>query len=158
MKILIFNLLACTLAAGLPGCGSTEEAAEKTPSAEEHPALAPGKREQQKNLGFETRTDTVTAVHPAERRNVGGKDRETRIRFMVQIGAFKDPHLASARQTEARKRFHMPVLNDYHAGTALYQIRIGFFESRENARNFLHQIQGEHPADYRDSWVVQLKR
>jgi len=151
---------ACSIAWSLLGCGSTEETSQAQPpppQAEEHPSPPAGAEAQQKKMGFETQTDTVTAVHPAERRNVGGRDRQAHIRFMVQIGAFKDPHMASACQAEARKRYHMPVLNDFHAGTGLYQIRIGFFETREGARGFLHQIQGEHPKDYKDSWIVQLK-
>ena len=77
---------------------------------------------------------------------------------MVQIGAFKDPKNASRMQVTARQRYHLPVLNDYNTKYALYQIRIGFFESREAAQTFRQQMSQEHPHDYKDSWVVQLKR
>jgi len=53
--------------------------------------------------------------------------------------------------------YRMPVLNDYLAGAGLYQIRIGFFESRENARTFQQQMKREYPSEYGDSWIVQLK-
>ena len=84
--------------------------------------------------------------------------REYQIKFMVQIGAFKDPQYASAVQTAARERYHMPVLNDYNTSYALYQIRIGFFETKEAAYAFRLRMRREYPADYRDAWVVQLKR
>jgi len=80
------------------------------------------------------------------------------IRYMVQIGAFKDPHRASEVQAEARKRYKMPVLNDYHAALGLYQIRLGFFVSRVSAHEFRQRMIKDYPAEYRDSWVVQLKR
>jgi hypothetical protein len=77
---------------------------------------------------------------------------------MVQIGAFKDPHLATAVQSSARQRFHMPVLNDYNIQVGLYQIRLGFFETRSSAHAFRRKMAAEYPADYKDSWVVQLTR
>jgi hypothetical protein len=52
----------------------------------------------------------------------------------------------------------MPVLNDYHIQMGLYQIRIGFFETRRGAEAFRKRMVMEHPAEYKDSWVVQLKR
>jgi cell division septation protein DedD len=77
---------------------------------------------------------------------------------MVQIGAFKDPHLATAVQSTARQRYHMPVLNDYNIQVGLYQIRLGFFETRSSAQAFRRKMVQEYPADYKDSWVVQLPR
>ena len=52
----------------------------------------------------------------------------------------------------------MPVLNDYHTTLGLYQIRIGFFESREAAQVFLEKMQHDFPNEYKDSWIVQLKQ
>jgi cell division septation protein DedD len=77
---------------------------------------------------------------------------------MVQIGAFKVARNASRVQTTARSRYHLPVLNDYNTAHALYQIRIGFFETKDDAYKFRQQMQLEHPADYKDAWVVQLRR
>lgn len=134
------------------GCGST------TPGEETPPVPTVVQPPPQKPA-FETRTDTVDAVHRAAKltkKSAGG--REPQIRFMVQIGAFKDGQFASQRQALARSRYHMPVLNDYNAKHRLYQIRIGFFESREAARAFRLRMIREHPGEYGDAWVVQLKR
>lgn len=84
--------------------------------------------------------------------------RDIQIRYMVQIGAFKDPQYAAAVQTAARDRYHLPVLNDFNTSHALYQIRIGFFETREDAYNFRQKMRKDFPGDYKDAWVVQLKR
>lgn len=106
----------------------------------------------------ESRTDTVISVRHDE---AGRSDADTSgapVRFTVQVGAFKDPQLASAIQAETRKRYHLPVLNDYYASLGLYQIRVGFFATREEAHLFRQKMIDEFPADYKDSWVVQIRR
>jgi cell division septation protein DedD len=146
-------IVASALTVTLPGCGSTVEQAAPAPPASPAPQT-----ERPEGMQFRTRADTVTALHPAETGTVGAQGKTAQVRFMVQIGAFKDPKHASAVQAAARKRYRMPVLNDYLAGPGLYQIRIGFFESHENARTFQQQMKREHPSQYEDSWIVQLKR
>jgi cell division protein FtsN len=153
MKVSPLVMMASALAVFLPGCGSSEE-----PAAVEKPAAPSPRNESPDKVQFHTRADTVTALHAAEHGTVGAPGRRAQIRFMVQIGAFRDPHYASAVQGEARKRYHMPVLNDYLAGPGLYQIRIGFFESRRDARTFQQQMRRDYPSEYKDSWIVQLKR
>jgi cell division septation protein DedD len=153
MKASPLVMMASALAVFLPGCGTTgEPAPAHAPSV---PAPAPQAPD---SVQFHTQTDTVRALRASEHTTVGVPGRAPQIRFMVQIGAFKDPHRASVVQAEARKRYHMPVLNDYFAGSGLYQIRIGFFESRDTARVFQQQMRKEFPSEYTDSWIVQLKR
>jgi len=152
MKVSPLVMMASALAVFLPGCGSSEEPAAGKAEAPSPPGESP------ENVQFHTRADTVTALQAAERGTVGAPGGTSRIRFMIQIGAFKDPHRASTVQTEARKRYHMPVLNDFHAVAGLYQIRIGFFESRGEARIFQQQLKRDYPSEYSDTWIVQLKR
>jgi cell division septation protein DedD len=153
MKFSPLVMMASALAVFLPGCGSSEIPAAAVKPASPSPGSGSPDRVQ-----FHTHADTVMALNAGELGTVGAPGRTAQIRFMVQIGAFKDPHHASVVQGEARKRYHMPVLNDFLAGPGLYQIRIGFFESRENARAFQQQMRQDHPSEYRDSWIVQLKR
>jgi cell division septation protein DedD len=139
----------------LAGCGSTDESAvdeQTTPTPHSKAPIVPPR------VKFETRTDTVTAVHAAGHSAGRRSGHEPLIRFMVQIGAFKDPQHASTIQTVARERYRMPVLNDYQTRRGLYQIRIGFFESRESANAFRARMIHDYPQEYKDSWVVQLKR
>jgi cell division protein FtsN len=144
-------MMASALVVFLPGCGSSRE-----PAGAGNPAPASPRNDSPDRVQFHTQADTVTSLHAAENGMVGAPGRTAQIRFMVQIGAFRDPHHASAVQAGARKRYHMPVLNDYLAGPGLYQIRIGFFESRENARSFQLQLRRDYPSEYGDSWIVQL--
>jgi cell division protein FtsN len=153
MKVSPLVMMASALAVFLSGCGTSEE-----PAAAEKPSVPAPRTETPDRVQFHAQADTVTALHAAEHATVGVTGRTSQIRFMVQVGAFKDPHHASAVQAAARKRYHMPVLNDYLGGAGLYQIRIGFFESRESARLFQQQMRRDYPSDYNDSWIVQLKR
>ena len=153
MNVSPLVMIVSALAGFLAGCGSSE-----IPAASGSPAAPSPRNGGPESVQFHTRADTVRALNGADNGTVGAPGRTAQIRFMVQIGAFRDPHRASAVQREARKRYKMPVLNDFLAGPALYQIRIGLFESRENARAFQQQMRREYPSDYADSWIVQLRR
>jgi cell division septation protein DedD len=133
-------------AAILSGCAGVEETQQESQQPSEQ------------QVGFEVKTDTVATRSSDRLQPAGQTERGEQVRYMVQIGAFKDPHSASRVQNTARERYRMPVLNDYHPVYALYQIRIGFFETREAATAFRNKLRSEYPADYADAWVVQLRR
>jgi cell division septation protein DedD len=107
---------------------------------------------------FEARTDTLKADWPQGADPNADRIADGEIRFMVQIGAFRNPLHASRVQTVARERFKIPVLNDYHTDLKLYQTRIGFFRTYDEANVFRQQMQSEYPMDYQDAWIVQLLR
>lgn len=146
--------LSVLIAFSLIGCGgSTETQETETPASRVPPTrqAAPG-------MEFETRTDTVAMEKSQLDSMHTPRLRELEVRYMVQIGAFKDPHYASIVQSAARERYHMPTVNDYNTALALYQIRLGFFETREAATVFKQRLQKDYPRDYKGAWVVQLKR
>lgn len=151
IKLLPHTLLLVLLFI-IAGCGSVPETEEN--NAPQAPAVKPAPPK----LEFETRTDTVALEKARLDSAAARRSEELRVRYMVQIGAFKDPHYASMVQVTARERYQMPALNDYNSALALYQIRIGFFETREDANAFRARMQKEYPQDYKDAWVVQLKR
>ena len=146
--------LSAVIAVLLTGCGSSTE----TQEAETPPSQAPIVKQTVPKIEFETKIDTVAleqsrldSMRPPQMRGV-------EVRYMVQIGAFKDAHHASIVQSAARERYHVPALNDYNTASSLYQIRLGFFETREAAAAFRQRLQKDYPHDYRDAWVVQLNR
>jgi cell division septation protein DedD len=157
MRIVLTCCVVIAAALLLSGCGQEEEITRTTADTT---AVAPRRLAPQppKAPEIESRTDTVNSVHREEGESGAGDSTGAQIRFMVQVGAFKDPQLASAIQTETRNRYHLPVLNDYFAALGLYQIRVGFFTTREEAHLFRQKMIDEFPADYKDSWVVQLRR
>ena len=153
MKRVAYFLPAAWSVLALCGCGSSEDIRETAPPPSSHAT-----RQSQQKLGFETRIDTVKTVSEGDHAGSAEMPRERQIKFMIQIGAFKDARNASRIQGLARERYHLPVLNDYHMRLGLYQIRIGFFETREQAMVFRQQMRTGFPSDYKDAWVVQLKR
>lgn len=137
----------------LAGCGNVEETHREQPQPPvELPPPPP-----QPVVSFEANTDTVATIS-SERPDGSAGAVPVEIRFMIQVGAFKDPHNAGKMQIITRERYRMPVMNDYNAQLALYQIRIGFFESREAAHEFRRRLMNDYPTEYKDAWVVQLKQ
>jgi cell division septation protein DedD len=134
------------------GCSSSQEASEATSSSTE------ADREARQSLGFETRVDTVKTESEGTQAKAAETAQEQGVRFMIQIGAYKDARNASRIQGIARERYHLPVLNDYNMLLGLYQIRIGVFETREQATMFRQRIQSEYPSEYKDAWIVQLNK
>ncbi len=150
-----YALLPGVIALALAGCGSSTETREAETQAPPASAAQTPSR-----IRFETRTDTV-ALEKSQidsMRLPPAGERQVEVRFMVQIGAFKDAHYASLVQSAARERYHMPTINDYNTESALYQIRLGFFETREAATAFRQRLLKDYPRDYKDAWIVQLKK
>ncbi len=133
----------------LCSCGSAEEGA----TGQVTTPVTPPKRS-----AFETTTDTVHTENAGVESKVSGAGNAPTVQFMVQIGAFRNPKNAHAVQDLVRERYHVPVINDYNARYRFYEIRIGFFATRGAAVEFLRKLQHEYPADYKDSWVVELQR
>jgi cell division protein FtsN len=105
---------------------------------------------------FETQTDTVPAVGSKQEEPVSPYN-SAPVRFMVQIGAFREATFASTVQTLARERYQLPVVNDYNATRKIFQVRIGFFETLEDATDFLVKLRADYPLDYGSAWIVRLK-
>jgi cell division septation protein DedD len=139
----------------LLGCGTTGETEQTAPpTPPPPPASQPDVAAPPKE--FESRTDTVSGVHGVTEKIDTPSTVTPNVRWLVQIGAFKDPLLAKAAQEGARQRYPMTVLNDYNPLVSLYQIRIGFFTTKEGAQSFRDRIQKEFPEEYKGAWVVQL--
>ena len=128
----------------LTGCGSNGQI-PGTPSGEQSGT----------DIRIETRTDTVSsaALPMEDLRNLPPALSEAS-RFMVQVGAYHDPERANEMQGIARGRFVLPVINEFDAQHGVYKIRIGFFNSREEAEAFREKIRHDFPADYVDAWIV----
>ncbi|HEX9655663.1 MAG TPA: SPOR domain-containing protein [Bacteroidota bacterium] len=150
--LIVLVFAAATI--GLIAC-SSEPATDYTQSAIPRDTVAPPSKNA---LKFETSVDTVRSMSAKSKNTVDARSPSATIRFMVQIGAFKDPKNATAIQLTTRDRYHLPVFNDFHPVYSLYQVRIGFFETYEQAEQFKQKMYREFPIDYKDSWVVQLKR
>ncbi len=105
---------------------------------------------------FETQTDTVAAQQQQEPPAHGTLQQPAGTRYTVQIGSFQRQRNASVAQAMARQRFELPVVNDYNTARRRYQIRVGFFLTREEAAAFRSRIVNEYPREYGDAWIVRI--
>lgn len=153
--------LACSLFFG--GCAATD-GTRNDPSASEATTAAqppPQAPVQQQPEEFVARVDTVEAAGSAASGGAAVADSTIatgEVFFSVQIGAFKEPANASTVQALARERYTLPVLNEFQERPGLYRIRIGNFTTREEATAHLARMRTAFPADYRDSFILQLER
>ncbi len=114
---------------------------------------------QARKTTFETRTDTIDAegAQPKTQTDPAAAA-SAELRFTVQIGSFTDAKNASLAQAAARQRYQLPVVNDYDAQRRRYQIRIGFFESKEAAGAFCAKLKSDFPQEYKDAWVAPINK
>jgi cell division septation protein DedD len=149
-------LLACCLLIG--GCAASDGTRQEPPAPVTTPAVTPATAPVQQPEEFVTRIDTVEAAGAHEPVIADSTLAEGEVRFSIQIGAFRDPANASSAQAHARERYALPVLNEFQERAGLYQIRIGSFALREEARIQLTRMKTDYPAEYKDSFIVQAKR
>lgn len=108
-------------------------------------------------MELETRTDTIDTVAKEAKRLSPAPAETTGTRYLVQIGAFKEPRNASKLQSLARERFQLTVLNTFDPGPGLYQVRLGYLDTYNDARAFCEQLKQDYPGEYQDCWVVRQK-
>jgi cell division protein FtsN len=114
---------------------------------------------QARKTTFETRTDTIDAEGAQPKTQTDpAVAASAELRFTVQIGSFTDAKNASLAQAAARQRYQLPVVNDYDAQRRRYQIRIGFFESKEAAGAFCAKLKSDFPQEYKDAWVAPINK
>lgn len=155
---LISALLLLVSVTLVSGCGSTDETREEevpTPEAPPPPVVS---APVEPPVSFSTRTDTVLSAPAVTPTAPVVNQRPPETQYLVQVGAFKDAEKATRVQNVTRERLAMTVLNDYNTLIGMYQIRVGFFETREAAAAFRDRIVKDYPEEYRDSWIVELVR
>jgi cell division septation protein DedD len=149
-------LLACCLFIG--GCTASDGTRQEPPAPVSTPVVTPAAAPVQQPEEFVTRIDTVEVADAQEPVIADSTLAEGEVRFSIQIGAFREPANASIAQAHARERYGLPVLLEFQERAGLYQIRIGSFATREEARIQLTRMKTEYQAEYKDSFIVQAKR
>lgn len=147
MHRFIVILLGAGIIAG--GCSSSRTTDDRWTPSDTIPST--------KTTTFETRTDTVAPVHSQPTPEPSAYSTAP-VQYTVQIGAFREARNANATQTLARERFQVPVVNEYSAVRRLYQIRVGFFPTKDLALDFLNKLRASYPHEYKDSWIVRLNK
>jgi cell division protein FtsN len=170
--------LMAALALGLmaAGCSSSNSAQQDTTqtspdSASPQPAqsLSGGRTRNDRSShirnqqGFVTQEDTIEAEVVTRNHGVGHmkpptKGTAKRKFYSVQVGAFRELSNANKAKKVAQERYKKTVYHFYEKGIKMYRVTVGDFAKLQDGLAFLKKIQHEHPQEYKNAWVAEMKR
>jgi cell division septation protein DedD len=77
--------------------------------------------------------------------------------YSVQVAAFRDKENADRYQELMKKRFQKPVIQFYDRVIKLHRVLVGNFSQKKAAQLFLDSIKKQYPAEYKSSWIEEMK-
>jgi cell division protein FtsN len=78
--------------------------------------------------------------------------------YSVQVGAFRELGNADRAKKFAKERYKKPVYHFYEKGIKMYRVTVGNFSKLQDGLAFLKKIQKEHPKEYKEAWVAEMRR
>ncbi|HTY35922.1 MAG TPA: SPOR domain-containing protein [Bacteroidota bacterium] len=116
-----------------------------------------------RKAGFTSEHDTLMAsvIKTSKPANRGGKpiERPENSAYTVQVGAFSRTDHALRAQKLARERFaDLPIFNNFESYDKLYRVRIGKFDTRQQADSLRKAMAKQFPNDYSDSWINYISK
>ncbi len=116
-----------------------------------------------RRAGFTSQHDTLMAsVVKTSKPGVRGVkpiERPANTAYTVQIGAFARTDHALQVQKIARERFaDLPIFNTFEPYDKLYRVRVGKFDTRQQADSLRKSMVKLFPADYTDSWINYISK
>lgn len=170
----LFSLLVAAIFAG---CSSTQESydeeyltedpdteltTETDTAIQEKPSQKAVPIPSTANRRFNVQADTLTVQSKKKEKPtsppVAVKSAAPQRYFSVQVGAYRLKSNADRNYALTLKRFRQPVIRFYERGIKMERLCVGHFSSSKAALAFLRKIQKDHPADYADAWVAEIKQ
>lgn len=114
-----------------------------------------------KRAGFTSQHDTLVAsvVRTSKLRSVKPIERPANPAYTVQIGAFARTDNALRAQKLARDRFgELPIFNYFEPYDRLYRVRVGKFDTRQQADSLRKWVTKQFPNEYSDSWINYISK
>jgi hypothetical protein len=116
-----------------------------------------------KRAGFTSQHDTLVAsvlrTTKAGPRTIKPIERPPNPAYTVQVGAFSRTDYALRSQKLAKDRFSdLPIFNTFEPFDKLYRVRIGKFDTRQQADSLRKSMLKEYPGDYTDSWINYISK
>lgn len=156
------------------GCSSSETAQKETAAAptdtansqSQHRPKASGHQRLSssgKQEGFLTQEDTIEAEvitrnHGSNHVKPPSKHSLKKKYYSVQLGAFRTLSNADRAKKVAQQRYKKPIYQFYDKPIKMYRVTLGNFSKLNDALTFLKTIQQQHPKEYKDAWVAEMRR
>lgn len=170
-------LAACNV---LAGCSSSETTSQQSTADEaklpadsvvaiplkvipQKETRSPRRTPSGKQQGFVTQEDTieaqvVTRGQGADHSKAPPRQSKKKKYYSVQIGAFRILANAGRAQKLCKQRFKKPIYHFYDKAIKMYRVTAGHFTKIKDAFGFLKTVQEQHPKDYKDAWVAEMRR
>ena len=172
---LLIASIALALTAGCSSSGSTQQdtaqpaADSLSAQPQDHPqgtAHKSGSRKSSRvrnQQGFVTQEDTIEAEVVTRNHATGhvkppAKGVSKKKFYSVQIGAFRELSNANRAKKVAQDRYKRTVYHFYEKGIKMYRVTVGNFSKLKDGLTFLKKIQSEHPKEYKNAWVAEMRR
>jgi hypothetical protein len=116
-----------------------------------------------RRAGFTSQHDTLMAsvvkTSKSGARAVKPIERPANAAYTVQVGAFARTDHALRAQRIARERFaDLPIFNYFEPYDKLYRVRVGKFDTRQQADSLRRLMLKQFPTDYTDSWINYISK
>lgn len=116
-----------------------------------------------KRAGFTSQHDTLTAsvvkTSKSSSRSVKPIERPVNPAYTVQVGAFARTHHALQAQKLARERCgDLPIFNYFEPYDKLYRVRVGKFDTRQQADSLRKWMTKQFPNEYTDAWINYISK
>ena len=86
-------------------------------------------------------------------------ERPANTAYTVQVGAFARTGNALRAQKLAKERFaDLPIFNYFEPYDKLYRVRVGKFDTREQADSLRKSMLKQFPGDYPDCWINYISK
>ena len=170
---LFAGLIMSIAAAGCSSSNSTQNNTPGIPSDTAHSQVQQTphqktSRSQRKSSpgnqqGFVTQEDTieaevVTRNQTANHMKAPSQHSTKKKYYSVQVGAFRVLSNADRAKKVAQQRYKKPVYQFFDKPIKMYRVTLGNFPNIKEALNFLKMIQQQHPKEYKDAWVAEMRR
>ena len=113
--------------------------------------------------GFVTQEDTIEAEvvthgQSGNRMKPPSRGSSKKKYYSVQLGAFKVLSNADRSKKTAQQRYKKPVYQFFDKPIKMYRVTVGNFAKLNDALKFLRSVQKDHPKEYKDAWVAEMRR
>ncbi len=170
---LFAGLVMSVAAAGCSSSGTTQNNGSTIPSdsaysqSQQNLSQKTSRSQKQSSSGnqqgFVTQEDTieaevVTRNHSANHMKLPSQHSSKKKYYSVQLGAFRVLSNADRAKKIAQQRYKKPVYQFFDKPIKMYRVALGNFPKLNEALKFLKTIQQQHPKEYKDAWVAEMRR